>query len=183
MMRGAIAAARACGRIICFLEPIALYHEKDLYEDGDSQWLFDYPQPGEMLLPGEVGVYHAEAKDVLIVSYANGLRLSLRAARTLNEQYGVAARVIDVRWLNPLPLDAIRRHADECGRVLVADECRATGGGIAEAVIAALAEGGFKGALRSVRAVDTYVPLGAAANLVLISESQIVEAVRSVAQQ
>ena len=183
MLRGAIAAARACGRIICFLEPIALYHEKDLYEDGDSQWLFDYPQPGEMLLPGEVGVYHAEAKDVLIVSYANGLRLSLRAARTLNEQYGVAARVIDVRWLNPLPLDAIRRHADECGRVLVADECRATGGGIADAVIAALVEGGFKGMLRSVRAVDTYVPLGAAANLVLISESQIVEVARSVAQQ
>ncbi|MGH9854548.1 MAG: alpha-ketoacid dehydrogenase subunit beta, partial [Blastocatellia bacterium] len=183
MLRGAISAARACGRVVCFLESIALYHEKDLYEDGDSQWLFDYPQPGEMLLPGEVGVYHAEAKDVLIVSYANGLRLSLRAARTLSEQSGIAARVIDLRWLNPLPLEAIRRHADECGRVLVADECRATGGGIADAVIAALAEGGFKGTLRSVRAVDTYVPLGAAANLVLISESQIVEAARSVAQQ
>jgi 2-oxoisovalerate dehydrogenase E1 component len=169
--------------VVCFLEPIALYHEKDLYEDGDSQWLFDYPQPGELLLPGEVGVYHAEAKDVLIVSYANGLRLSLRAARTLSEQHGVAARVIDLRWLNPLPLDAIRQHADACGRVLVADECRATGGGIADAVIAALVEGGFKGTLRSMRAVDTYVPLGAAANLVLISESQIVEAARSVVQQ
>jgi hypothetical protein len=31
-----------------------------------------------------------------------------------------------------------------------------------------------------VRAVDTYVPLGAAANLVLISEEQIVEAARVV---
>lgn len=180
LLRGAIAAARACGRVVCFLEPIALYHEKDLYEDGDSQWLFDYPQPGEMLLPGEVGVYHAEAKDVLIVSYANGLRLSLRAARTLSEQHGVAARVIDARWLNPLPMDAIRRHADECGGVLVADECRATGGGIADAVIAALVEGGFKGALRSVRAVDSYVPLGAAANLVLISERQIIESAQAI---
>ncbi|HEX5080754.1 MAG TPA: thiamine pyrophosphate-dependent enzyme, partial [Blastocatellia bacterium] len=42
MLRGLIAAARACGRVALFLEPIALYHEKDLYEDGDGGWLFDY---------------------------------------------------------------------------------------------------------------------------------------------
>jgi 2-oxoisovalerate dehydrogenase E1 component len=178
MLRGLIATARACGRVALFLEPIALYHEKDLYEDGDGQWLFDYPLPGEMLLPGEVGVYRPEAKDVLIISYANGLRLSLRAARALEQQFGVAARVIDLRWLIPLPFDAIRKHAEECGRVLVADECRGTGGGIAESVIASLAEGGFRGPMRSVRAVDSYVPLGAAANLVLISEQQIIEATR-----
>jgi 2-oxoisovalerate dehydrogenase E1 component len=64
---------------------------------------------------------------------------------------------------------------------MVADECRATGGGIAEAVIANLAENGFKGPMRSLRAVDSYVPLGAAANLVLISEEQIVEAARILA--
>jgi 2-oxoisovalerate dehydrogenase E1 component len=186
MLRGLVAAARACGRVAVFLEPIALYHEKDLHEEGDGGWLFDYPPPPEMLLPGEVGVYPpeweewAEARDILIVSYANGLRLSLRAARTLKEQFGIAARVLDARWLNPLPFDAIRRHADECGRVLVADECRATGGGIADAVIANLAENGFAGPLRSVRAVDSYVPLGAAANLTLISEQQIVETARGV---
>ena len=86
------------------------------------------------------------------------------------------ARVLDVRWLNPLPLEAIQQHANECQRVLVADECRATGGGIAEAVIAALAEAGFARPLRAVRAVDTYIPLGVAATLVLISEQQITDA-------
>jgi 2-oxoisovalerate dehydrogenase E1 component len=176
LLRGCIAAARACGRVVCFLEPIALYHEKDLYEDGDNKWLFDYPLPGEMLLPGEAGLYHPEAKDILIVSYANGLRLSLRAARRLRERSGIDARVLDLRWLNPLPFEAVRLHAEECGRVLVVDECRATGGGIADAVIASLAEEGFKGTMRSVRAVDSYVPLGAAANLVLISEEQILAA-------
>lgn len=181
MLRGLVATARACGRVAIFLEPIALYHEKDLYEDGDGAWLFDYPRPGEMLLPGEIGVYNPEARDLLIVSYANGLRLSLRAARRLKDEFGLAARVIDIRWLNPLPFEAIRRHAEECGRALVADECRETSGGIAEAVIANLAENGFKGPMRSVRAVDSYVPLGAAANLVLISEEQIVEAGRDVA--
>ncbi len=180
MLRGCVATARACGRVVCFLEPIALYHEKDLSEDGDNGWLFDYPPPGEMLLPGDIGVYHLEAKDVLIVSYANGLRLSLRAARTLKEKFAIAARVIDLRWLNPLPFEAIKQHADECGGVLVADECRATGGGVADAVIASLVEEGVKGKMHTVRAVDSYVPLGAAANLALISEGQIVEAARAI---
>ena len=183
MLRGLVATAKACGRVAVFLEPIALYHEKDLYADGDGLWLSDYPAPnGEasMLLPGEVGVYNPEATDALIVSYANGLRLSLRAAKKLKDEHGINARVLDLRWLNPLPMEAVKRHADECGRVIVADECRATGGGIAEAIIASLAETGFEGRLNSVRAVDSYVPLAAAANLVLISEEQIIEAVKGV---
>ena len=175
LLRGLVATARACGRVAVFLEPIALYHERDLYADGDNQWLFDYPTPEKLLLPGEVGVYRENAKDVLIVTYGNGLRLALRAARQLEAQ-GIHARVLDVRWLNPLPFDAIKRHAGECQRVLVADECRATGGGIADAVIAALAEAGLGKPLASVRSVDTYVPLAAAANLVLMSEAQIVAA-------
>jgi 2-oxoisovalerate dehydrogenase E1 component len=180
LLRGLVATARACGRVCVFIEPIALYHERDLYADGDGLWLFDYPAPERLLLPGEVGVYHEKAKDLLIVTYGNGVRLSLRAAKRLQAE-GVKARVLDLRWLNPLPIDAVREHAAACGRVLVADECRATAGGIADAVVAALAEGGFKGPVGSVRAVDSYVPLAAAANLVLMSEQQIVDAARRVA--
>jgi 2-oxoisovalerate dehydrogenase E1 component len=173
MLRGCLAMARACGRVVCFLEPIALYHEKDLYEAGDGQWLTDYPPPGEALLPGEPGV-HGDG-EWLIVSYANGVRLSLRAARRI----AGGARVLDVRWLNPLPAEAIRAHAREKGKVLVVDECRATGAGIADAVIADLAESGFTGILRSVRAADCYVPLGPATNAVLVTEDQIVEAAQA----
>lgn len=183
MLRGLVATAKACGRVAVFLEPIALYHEKDLHADGDGLWLTDYPEPGKedsLLLPGEVGIYNPDATDVLIVSYANGLRLSLRAAKNLKDEQGINARVLDLRWLNPLPMDAVKRHANECGRVVVADECRATGGGVAEAIIAGLAEEGFEGKLSSVRAVDSYVPLAAAANLVLISDRQIIETVKGV---
>lgn len=179
MLRGLVATAKACGRVAVFLEPIALYHERDLFADGDGRWLFDYPAPEHLLLPGEVGVYHPEAKDLLIVTYGNGVRLSLRAAKRLAEKK-ISARVLDLRWLNPLPLGELQRHAAECGRVLVADECRATAGGVADAVIAALAEGSFRGPMASVRAVDTYVPLAAAANLVLISDRQIAEAAERV---
>jgi 2-oxoisovalerate dehydrogenase E1 component len=175
MLRGALALARACGRVVCFLEPIALYHERDLFEPGDGGWLTDYPAPGSALLPGEVGVWGPDEADLVIVSYANGLRLALRAARKL-EELGVALRVVDLRWLAPLPLEALLRHAQECRRVLVVDECRATGGGVADALIAALAERGFDGRMKSVRAADSYVPLGPAANLVLVSEDDVLTA-------
>jgi 2-oxoisovalerate dehydrogenase E1 component len=182
LLRGAVATARACQRVVVVLEAIALYHERDLYEDGDGLWLCDYPPPrsdgSDALLPGEVGVHRAASSDVLIVSYANGLRLSLRAARVLEREHGLKARVVDLRWLSPLPMEALERHARECKSVLVADECRATAGGIADAVIAGLYERGVRTPMSSVRAADSYVPLGGATDFVLMQEREIVDAAR-----
>jgi 2-oxoisovalerate dehydrogenase E1 component len=175
MLRGLFATARECGRVCLFLEPIALYHEKDLHEEGDGLWLADYPPPGSALLPGETGVRGAEHGELLLVSYGNGHRLSLRAARILERDHSVKARVLDLRWLNPLPLEEVRRHAFECGAVVVADECRATGAGIADAVVADLAERGYRGRILSCRSADSYVPLGPATAAVLLSETDIVE--------
>jgi 2-oxoisovalerate dehydrogenase E1 component len=180
MLRGCLAMAATDGRVVAFVEPIALYHERDLYAPGDGGWLTDHPPLGEVLLPGEVGIHHPEADDVLVVTYGNGLRMSLRAARRLAE-HGVGARVLDLRWLSPLPMDAVAEHAAACGAVLVADECRATGGGIADAVIAGLAERGVGRRFASVRSVDTYVPLGPAADVVLLSEDDVVAGVLAVA--
>jgi 2-oxoisovalerate dehydrogenase E1 component len=56
----------------------------------------------------------------------------------------------------------------------VVDECRATGGGIADPVIAGLAERGVGVPLASVRSVDSYVPLGPAADVVLLAEDDVV---------
>jgi 2-oxoisovalerate dehydrogenase E1 component len=177
MLRGAVAMAIEDGRVVVFLEPIALYHEKDLHADGDGGWLTTYPAPPDALLPGEVGVYEPDASDLLIVSYANGLRLGLQAAKRLRDAHGIAARVLDLRWLSPLPSEAIRDHAAACDAVLVVDECRATGAEIADAVIADLVEhGAGTGRLRSVRAVDSFVPLGAATSAVLVGTDQIVAA-------
>ena len=64
--------------------------------------------------------------------------------------------------------------------MLVADECRRTGGGIAAELVAHLAEGGYGGRLASVCSADTYVPLGPAADIVLLSEDDIVRRAREV---
>jgi 2-oxoisovalerate dehydrogenase E1 component len=178
MLRGAVAMAAEDGRVVVFLEPIALYHEKDLHADGDGGWLSAYPPPPEALLPGEVGRYGETDgdADLLIVSYANGLRLSLQAAARLTDEHDLRVRVIDLRWLNPLPLDALRAEAAEVGTVLVVDECRATGGGVADAIVADLAERRIGRRHASVRAVDSFVPLGPATSAVLVGVDQIVAA-------
>jgi 2-oxoisovalerate dehydrogenase E1 component len=183
LLRGALALARECGRVVFFLEPIALYHEKDLHAEGDGGWLSDYPPPGDALLPGELGVYEPAAQDLLIVSYANGLRMSLRVARRLREQHGIAARVIDLRCLAPLPIDPLLEHARACRAVLIADECRASGGGVADAVVAALVERGITVPIASVRSADSYVPLGPAAHTVLLQEDQIERAAYETARR
>ena len=43
MLRTCAAAAKTSGAVCVFLEPIALYHTRDLHEDGDEQWLATYP--------------------------------------------------------------------------------------------------------------------------------------------
>jgi len=47
----------------------------------------------------------------------------MRAMHEL-EKEGVRARVVDLRWLNPLDEKSIKAAADDCGKVLVVDEDR-----------------------------------------------------------
>lgn len=174
MLRTLAALATVDGRVCVFIEPIALYMTRDLYEPKDGGWQFPYPAPGEAIALGEGAVYHEDAHDLTILTFANGVYMSLRAAKTLREQHGIAARVVDLRWLNPLNEAFIVEQAQATGRVLVMDESRKTGG-LAESILALLYErcGGSLQAAR-LNALDTYVPLGPAANCVLPTEEDIV---------
>jgi 2-oxoisovalerate dehydrogenase E1 component len=170
MLRTCMAAAKVDGTISAFLEPIALYHARDLHDDGDNAWLTAYPPPAEHVPIGRARTYGTGA-DLTLVTFGNGLRISLRAARRL-EQQGIGCRVVDLRWLAPLPVDDLLREARATGRVLVVDETRRTGG-VSEGVVTALVDAGFAGTVRRVTSVDSFVPLGQAAQLVLVSEDDV----------
>jgi hypothetical protein len=77
------------------------------------------------------------------VSFANGVHMSLRVAARL-EREGVRCRVVDLRWLAPLPVEDLLREAAATGRVLVVDETRRTGG-VSRRSVTALVDGGFRG--------------------------------------
>jgi 2-oxoisovalerate dehydrogenase E1 component len=106
------------------------------------------------------------------------VRLSLRAARTLAAD-GIACRVLDLRWLAPLPFEDLRRAAGATGRVLVADETRRTGG-VSEGVITTLVDAGFTGRIARVASHDSFLPLGDATAAVLLSETGIEDAARDI---
>jgi len=179
MLRTCLALARIDGRVVAFVEPIALYMTKDLHADGDGGWLCEFPPPGEAIPLGECCVYDEESNDLTIVTYANGVYLSLRAGRTLAEQHRIEARVVDIRWLNPINHDFIAEQARATGRVLVVDECRRAGG-LGEAIIAGLVQRCPEVSMSLVAAEDTYVPLGPAMRVVMPTEDRVVEAARQV---
>lgn len=163
-------------QVVVFVEPIALYHERHLHDEADEGWLASLAPASAAL--GEVRVYAPEARDLLLISYGNGLRLSLRAARTLERQAGVHVRVLDLRWLKPLPFDAVKQHVRDVPRAIIVDECRATGS-VSEELLARLAEEGLGHGVRRVTSADSLIPLGDAAKLVLVSEAEIVALART----
>jgi 2-oxoisovalerate dehydrogenase E1 component len=168
MLRTCVAAAKVDGSVCIFLEPIALYHVRDLFAEGDALWL--RPSGGEHVPLGSART-HLDGGDLTIVTWGNGLRMSLRVARRLEER-GVRPRIVDLRWLAPLPIRDVLREAAVTGRVLVVDETRRTGG-VSEGVIAALVDAGYDGYLARVASKDSFVPLGDAARHVLLGEDEI----------
>ena len=174
MLRSCLAAAAAHGQVSVYLEPIALYHERDLHEQNDRGWLADYVPDAEV--PIGSARLHGNGTDLTIVTFGNGLRMSLRVARKLAAA-GIGTRVLDLRWLAPLPRNDIRLAAARTGRVLVVDETRHSGG-VGEGVLSLLVEAGYRGRMARVASRDSFVPLGGAANLVLLGEDEIEAAAR-----
>jgi 2-oxoisovalerate dehydrogenase E1 component len=182
LLRSCVSQAWALGRVCVFLEPIALYHERDLHADGDEEWLAPYPALGRDAdahadthtgahTAGEGARTYGDGGDLTIVTFANGVRMSLRVARRLEDR-GVGCRVLDLRWLAPLPVEDLVREANTTGRVLVVDETRRSGG-VSEGVMTALLDAGYAGRVSRVTSEDSFVPLGDAAAHVLVGEDDI----------
>jgi 2-oxoisovalerate dehydrogenase E1 component len=179
MLRTCLAAAHVDGTVCVFLEPIALYHARDLYQPGDGAWMSAYAGP-EQWVSGHVPIGHGRGygggTDLTLVTFGNGLPMSLRVARRLAAS-GAGVRVFDLRWLAPLPASQLLAEAERTGRVLVVDETRRSGG-VSEGVITELADAGYRGRLARVTSADSFIPLGDAAAHVLLSETDIEVAAR-----
>jgi len=177
LLRTCLAAAEVDGTVSVVLEPIALYHERDLHTPGDGAWLAPLTAPhaweGAHVPIGAARTW-GSGTDLTIVTFGNGLRMSLRVARRLGAE-GVAVRVVDLRWLAPLPVADVLREGQATGRLLIVDETRRSGG-VSEGLITALLESGFSGRLARVASDDSFIPLGDAANLVLVQQDDIEDA-------
>ena len=179
MLRTCLAAASVDGSTCVFLEPIALYHTRDLFETDDGGWLATYPPPSQWPdrhAPIGSARVHGDGSAMTIVTFANGTYMSLRVAQRLASD-GIDVRVVDIRWLVPLPVSDILREAEATGRVLIVDETRRSGG-VSEGIVSALVDAQFGGVVSRVTSQDSFVPLGEAANHVLLQEAEIEAAAR-----
>ncbi len=175
MLRTCLAAAKLDGTVSVMLEPIALYHERDMLAPGDGAWLAPYPPPAAWPIShvpiGRAATWGA-GTELTIASFGNGLRMSLRAAAALAAARGIGVRVVDLRWLAPLPVADVLREGQATGRLLIVDETRRSGG-VSEGLITALLESGFSGRLARVTSDDSFIPLADAADLVLVQQADI----------
>lgn len=175
MLHHAAWRALSLGEVVMFLEPIALYMKKDLLEEGDGLWQCAYPEDIDAQQSIVPRVYDEKAKDLLIVTYGNGVPMSLQAKDMLDQEHGISVRVLDLRMLKPLDTQVLLKQMEDVSDVLIVDECRAWGGMSSHVLaLAAQAFGGTKKRFHCVQAHDTYIPLGPAANVVLPQVSDIV---------
>ncbi|HQU68604.1 MAG TPA: thiamine pyrophosphate-dependent enzyme [Albidovulum sp.] len=137
MLRECVRLAREEQRLVVFLEPIALYPMRDLLAEKDGGWMRPYPARNETIPLGEVGV-HGSGTDLAIVTFGNGYYLSRQTEKRLADA-GVKARVVDMRWLSPLPTEALVEAVKGAERILIVDETRHSGG-VAEALMALFTE-------------------------------------------
>ena len=172
MLRECVRLAREEQRLVVFLEPIALYPMRDLHGDKDGVWMNTYPAPDQSIPLGEVAI-HGDGTDLAIVTFANGNYLSHQALPRLTKA-GIKTRIVDMRWLSPLPADALIAAVQGCKNILIVDETRHSGG-VAEALMALFAERSPAPTAR-LTAKDSFIATGPAYAATMPSADDIVAA-------
>ena len=176
MLRECVRLAREEQRVVVFIEPIALYMTRDLHDEGDGLWTYEYPLPHDdtQIMLGEVGV-HGDGEGLAIITYGNGHYLSRQAEKKLRENHHINARVIDLRWIAPLPEQALMEAIAPCRKVLVVDECRKSGSA-SEALVTLLVERGLEtNNIARLTAEDCFIATGPAFSATLPSTDVIVD--------
>ena len=172
MLRESVRLARDEGRVVVFLEPIALYPMRDLHAEKDGAWMRRYPDPSRRIGFGEVGV-EGDGTDLAIVSFGNGIYISNQSSVALSS-HGISTRIIDARWLSPLPKAALTAAVQGCKRILIVDETRHSGG-VAEALMAHFHET-TSAKLARVTAEDSFIATGPAYAATMPSAESITKA-------
>jgi pyruvate dehydrogenase E1 component beta subunit len=126
--KGLLKAAIRDDNPVIFIEHESLYGLRgEVPENGDGVVNF-----------GEAAI-RREGSDVTIVAILRMVEVALQAAKTLSEDHGIEAEVIDPRTLRPLDLDTIVESVRKTNRVAIVEEGWPHGG--VGANLAALIQG------------------------------------------
>ena len=174
MLRTAVREAYENGRVVVFVEPIALYMTKDLYKPKDGKWRFQYPSIKEKIPVGEFASY-GNGRSLTIITFGNGLYLSLQAKKLIEKKLKKKIKVIDLRWLSDINIKQLLNAIGTCKKVLIVDECRRSGC-YGEGIFNRLMDESTK--LLNIKlhaAEDSFISLGEAATATLPSKESIIQ--------
>ena len=173
MLRNAVREAYENGRVVVFVEPIALYMIKDLYDPKDGKWNFKYPDLDEEISLGKIGEYGI-GKLLTIITYGNGLYLSLQAQKEIEKRLKGKIKVIDLRWLSDIDIPKLLKAIGSCENVLIVDECRRTGCH-GEGLFTRLTSTKKQLNIKLHAAEDSFISLGVAATATLPTKESIIK--------
>ena len=173
MLRTSVREAVENGRIVVFIEPIALYMTKDLHTEKDGKWVFEYPNLDDEIALGEFMTY-GTGRALTIITYGNGLYLSLKAKKAIESKSRKKIKVIDLRWLSPIDVPKLMKSIGSCKKILIVDECRRTGCH-GEEIYIKLSQSTNKALDIFLHAAeDSFIPLGVSATVTLPSTESII---------
>ena len=172
MLRTAVEHAYKNGRIVVFIEPIALYMTKDLHEAKDNKWCFNYPELGEILEIGKF-IHYGDGDALTIISYGNGLYHSLKAQPVIEKKIKKKIKIIDLCWLSDINVEQLITEIGSSNKILIVDECRRSGS-YGEGLMSSLySKMKNRYDINLHAAEDSFIPLGDAATSTLPNSKTI----------
>jgi pyruvate dehydrogenase E1 component beta subunit len=168
--KGLLAAAIRDPDPVLFLEPLRGYRAiRD-----------DVPE-GDLVVPLGQARTVRSGDDLVIIAWSYMVEVARRASVEL-EKEGIAARVLDLRTIVPLDVDAIREAVEACGRVVVVQEAPETAG-FASEIVATIVDEAFyslEAPVARVSAWDVPYPVGLLEDHYVPNVDRVVAAARRV---
>jgi 2-oxoisovalerate dehydrogenase E1 component len=147
---------------------------KDLHEPKDGKWTFKYPVLDEEIPVGKFAEY-GKGKVLTLITYGNGLYLSLQAKKEIEKKLKKKIKIIDLRWLSEMNIPKLLNAIGTSNNILIVDECRRTGCH-GEGLLSQLVSESKKPLnIKLHAAEDSFISIGVAATATLPSKDSIIK--------
>ncbi|HQC35712.1 MAG TPA: transketolase C-terminal domain-containing protein [Bacillota bacterium] len=100
-----------------------------------------------------------EGSDLTIIACGSAVFSALQAAREIEAQSGIKARVLDMHTIKPIDADALRKAVHDTRRIITAEDHNVIGG-LGGAVAEVIAESGMACAFKRLGLQDKFSPIG-----------------------
>ncbi|MBU0678404.1 MAG: beta-ketoacyl-ACP synthase 3 [Verrucomicrobia bacterium] len=145
--------------------PTIFFYPKNLLNDRD---VVTSPDVAAQIVPvGKARITRA-GHDISIVTWGSTMPICKHVARTLAEEVGIAAEVVDLRSVFPWDKETILTSAKKTGKLLVVHEDNQTCGMGGEILATVAEESGSNVQVARVTRKDTYVPYDFASQIAVL---------------